>query len=93
MGYSERKQFNEVLHIKDKNHLFIKGFDQIWEQLPCSCFLFLVNQVKQEVWATILALIWLHGFKMDAQEEWELLALKAVSWLRAQNGNNCNNKC
>ncbi|XP_054482843.1 von Willebrand factor A domain-containing protein 5A-like, partial [Anoplopoma fimbria] len=34
--------------------------------------------------ATILALIWLHGFKMDAQEEWELLAMKAVSWLRAQ---------
>ncbi|XP_030248739.1 von Willebrand factor A domain-containing protein 5A-like isoform X2 [Sparus aurata] len=41
--------------------------------------------VNQEVWATILALIWLHGFKMDAQEEWELLAMKAASWLRAQN--------
>ncbi|TDH15147.1 hypothetical protein EPR50_G00028070 [Perca flavescens] len=41
--------------------------------------------VNQEVWGTILALIWLHGFKMDAQEEWELLAMKAVSWLRAQN--------
>ncbi|KAL6116427.1 vwa5a [Pungitius sinensis] len=40
--------------------------------------------VKQDVWVTILALIWLHGFKMDAQEEWELLAMKAVSWLRAQ---------
>ncbi|XP_068563149.1 von Willebrand factor A domain-containing protein 5A-like [Cebidichthys violaceus] len=40
--------------------------------------------VNQDVWATILALIWLHGFKMDAQEEWELLAMKAVSWLRAQ---------
>ncbi|XP_056230383.1 von Willebrand factor A domain-containing protein 5A-like isoform X1 [Seriola aureovittata] len=41
--------------------------------------------VTQEVWATILALIWLHAFKMDAKEEWELLAMKAVSWLRAQN--------
>ncbi|XP_059187468.1 von Willebrand factor A domain-containing protein 5A-like isoform X2 [Centropristis striata] len=41
--------------------------------------------VKQDVWATILALIWLHGFKMDAQEEWDLLAMKAVSWLRTQN--------
>ncbi|XP_076002890.1 von Willebrand factor A domain-containing protein 5A isoform X14 [Genypterus blacodes] len=40
--------------------------------------------VKNEVWATILALIWLHGFKMDAQEEWELLAMKAASWLRAE---------
>uniref|UniRef100_A0A4W6CSJ7 von Willebrand factor A domain containing 5A n=1 Tax=Lates calcarifer TaxID=8187 RepID=A0A4W6CSJ7_LATCA len=37
------------------------------------------------LWATILALIWLHGFKMDAKEEWELLAMKAVSWFRAQN--------
>ncbi|XP_044058720.1 von Willebrand factor A domain-containing protein 5A-like [Siniperca chuatsi] len=43
------------------------------------------SAVNQEVWATILALIWLHGFKMDAQEEWELLAMKAVSWLCAQN--------
>uniref|UniRef100_A0A3P8U6H7 von Willebrand factor A domain containing 5A n=1 Tax=Amphiprion percula TaxID=161767 RepID=A0A3P8U6H7_AMPPE len=41
--------------------------------------------VSSEVWATILALIWLHGFKMDAKEEWELLAMKAASWLRAQN--------
>ncbi|XP_033970718.1 von Willebrand factor A domain-containing protein 5A-like isoform X44 [Trematomus bernacchii] len=43
------------------------------------------SEVNKEVWATILALIWLHGFKLDAQEEWELLAMKAVSWLRAQN--------
>ncbi len=34
--------------------------------------------MNQEVWATILALIWFHGFKMDAQEEWELLAMEAV---------------
>ncbi|XP_055369713.1 von Willebrand factor A domain-containing protein 5A-like isoform X3 [Betta splendens] len=41
--------------------------------------------VSQDVWATVLALIWLHGFKMDIKEEWELLAMKSVSWLRAQN--------
>uniref|UniRef100_A0A3Q3JFU2 Uncharacterized protein n=1 Tax=Monopterus albus TaxID=43700 RepID=A0A3Q3JFU2_MONAL len=41
--------------------------------------------VNKEVWATVLALIWLHGFKMAAKEEWELLAMKAVSWLKAQN--------
>uniref|UniRef100_A0A3P9BJ67 von Willebrand factor A domain-containing protein 5A n=1 Tax=Maylandia zebra TaxID=106582 RepID=A0A3P9BJ67_9CICH len=35
------------------------------------------------LWATILALIWLHGFKMDAKDEWELLAVKAASWLQA----------
>uniref|UniRef100_A0A3B4EWC9 VIT domain-containing protein n=1 Tax=Pundamilia nyererei TaxID=303518 RepID=A0A3B4EWC9_9CICH len=34
---------------------------------------------SSEVWATILALIWLHGFKMDAKDEWELLAMKAAS--------------
>lgn len=42
------------------------------------------SAVNKEVWATILALIWLHGFKSDVQDEWELLAMKAVSWLRAQ---------
>ncbi|XP_075956043.1 von Willebrand factor A domain-containing protein 5A-like [Anarhichas minor] len=48
--------------------------------------------VNQDVWATTLALIWLHGFKMDAQEEWELLAMKAVSWLRAQKAS-CVKEC
>uniref|UniRef100_A0A3Q2NNB2 VIT domain-containing protein n=1 Tax=Fundulus heteroclitus TaxID=8078 RepID=A0A3Q2NNB2_FUNHE len=46
--------------------------------------------VNSEVWASILALIWLHGFKMDAKEEWELLTLKAASWIKAQNGNKHN---
>ncbi|MEQ2284691.1 hypothetical protein AMECASPLE_024153, partial [Ameca splendens] len=43
------------------------------------------GQAKQEVWTTILALIWLHGFKKDQKEEWELLSLKAVLWLNDQN--------
>uniref|UniRef100_A0A8D2ZFP9 von Willebrand factor A domain-containing protein 5A-like n=1 Tax=Scophthalmus maximus TaxID=52904 RepID=A0A8D2ZFP9_SCOMX len=42
------------------------------------------SAANQDVWATILALIWLHGVKLDAKEEWELLAMKATSWLRAQ---------
>uniref|UniRef100_A0A3Q3G0Y7 Si:ch73-265h17.5 n=1 Tax=Labrus bergylta TaxID=56723 RepID=A0A3Q3G0Y7_9LABR len=50
-----------------------------------------LGKVNQEVWATILSLIWLHGFKIDVQEEWELLAMKAVSWLRAQNS--CVQEC
>ncbi|XP_026016897.1 von Willebrand factor A domain-containing protein 5A-like isoform X2 [Astatotilapia calliptera] len=47
---------------------------------------------SNEVWATILALIWLHAFKMDAKDEWELLAMKAASWLRAQNAP-CVSEC
>ncbi|XP_024132229.1 von Willebrand factor A domain-containing protein 5A [Oryzias melastigma] len=43
------------------------------------------KKVSSEVWATILALTWLHGFKMDAKDEWELLAVKAASWVQAQN--------
>uniref|UniRef100_A0A8P4G9E8 von Willebrand factor A domain-containing protein 5A n=1 Tax=Dicentrarchus labrax TaxID=13489 RepID=A0A8P4G9E8_DICLA len=49
-------------------------------------------KLASEVWATILALIWLHGFKVDAQDEWQLLAMKAVSWLRAQNAT-CVTEC
>ncbi|XP_005755858.2 von Willebrand factor A domain-containing protein 5A-like, partial [Pundamilia nyererei] len=41
------------------------------------------EKASSEVWATILALIWIHGFKMDAKDEWELLAVKAASWLQA----------
>uniref|UniRef100_A0A8C4YX55 von Willebrand factor A domain-containing protein 5A-like n=1 Tax=Gadus morhua TaxID=8049 RepID=A0A8C4YX55_GADMO len=40
--------------------------------------------VSPEVWATVLAVIWLHGFNNDAQEEWEFLAMKAVSWLHGE---------
>ncbi|XP_056906752.1 von Willebrand factor A domain-containing protein 5A-like isoform X2 [Takifugu flavidus] len=43
------------------------------------------NKMEDEVWATILALIWLHGEKMDAEDEWSLLAQKALSWLQATN--------
>ncbi|XP_057695047.1 von Willebrand factor A domain-containing protein 5A-like isoform X3 [Corythoichthys intestinalis] len=42
-------------------------------------------KVNGNVWATVLALVWLHAFKLDAQIEWKLLAQKAVSWLTAQN--------
>uniref|UniRef100_A0A669AVG4 von Willebrand factor A domain-containing protein 5A-like n=1 Tax=Oreochromis niloticus TaxID=8128 RepID=A0A669AVG4_ORENI len=50
------------------------------------------EKASSEVWGTILALIWLHGFKMDAKDEWELLAMKAASWLRAQNAP-CVSEC
>ncbi|XP_049582172.1 von Willebrand factor A domain-containing protein 5A isoform X3 [Syngnathus scovelli] len=40
--------------------------------------------VNGNVWATVVALVWLHGFKSDAEVEWKLLARKAVSWLLAQ---------
>lgn len=59
----------------------------------CLLFFHLLIKVNKEVWATILALIWLHGFKSDVQDEWELLAMKAASWLCAQKGNHHNNKC
>ncbi|KAJ3590778.1 hypothetical protein NHX12_008727 [Muraenolepis orangiensis] len=42
------------------------------------------ESVSPEVWATVLAVTWLHGFKMDAQVEWEFLAMKAVSWLHGE---------
>ncbi|XP_039905465.1 von Willebrand factor A domain-containing protein 5A-like isoform X2 [Simochromis diagramma] len=50
------------------------------------------EKASSEVWATILALIWLHGFKMDAKDEWELLAMKAASWLCAHNAP-CVSEC
>ncbi|XP_029964264.1 von Willebrand factor A domain-containing protein 5A-like isoform X7 [Salarias fasciatus] len=44
--------------------------------------------VNSEVWATILALIWLQEFQTDAKDEWQILAGKAVLWLQAQNAPN-----
>ncbi|CAL9685376.1 unnamed protein product [Knipowitschia caucasica] len=43
------------------------------------------SMANKEVWATIVALVWLHGLKADAKDEWELLVMKAATWLRSQN--------
>uniref|UniRef100_A0A3Q2YTN2 VIT domain-containing protein n=1 Tax=Hippocampus comes TaxID=109280 RepID=A0A3Q2YTN2_HIPCM len=55
---------------------FITGGAQRMRAKVCRC----------EVWATILALVWLHGLQSEARDEWQLLALKAAAWLRAQKG-------
>ncbi|KAL6479336.1 hypothetical protein MHYP_G00127690 [Metynnis hypsauchen] len=41
-------------------------------------------QVDSAVWATVLALIWLHSFRADKREEWKFIALKATSWIHSQ---------
>ncbi|XP_053336483.1 von Willebrand factor A domain-containing protein 5A-like [Clarias gariepinus] len=60
--------------------VFEKTEKELIEQIPV--------QVKPDFWATLLALIWLHGFKIDAQVEWHFLALKAVEWIRTQKVDN-----
>ncbi|KAL6479343.1 hypothetical protein MHYP_G00127760 [Metynnis hypsauchen] len=42
------------------------------------------SQVDSAMWATVLALIWLHGFRTAEQEEWKFIAMKATSWIRSQ---------
>ncbi|XP_069038694.1 von Willebrand factor A domain-containing protein 5A-like isoform X2 [Lepisosteus oculatus] len=42
--------------------------------------------LDKTAWATLLALLWLHGFKLDSRDEWQFVALKAVSWIKAQPG-------
>ncbi|KAG9280765.1 von Willebrand factor A domain-containing protein 5A-like isoform X9 [Astyanax mexicanus] len=56
--------------------VFGKPEDEVVKQTPA--------QVDKGVWATILALIWLHGFKMDDQVEWQFVAMKAVTWIQNQ---------
>ncbi|XP_068108717.1 von Willebrand factor A domain-containing protein 5A-like isoform X2 [Hyperolius riggenbachi] len=38
------------------------------------------------VWATVLAVIWLHHNCQDQKEEWELLEGKAISWAKSKAG-------
>ena len=58
----------------------------VWVMYYVVCHVWLCVQVEKGVWATVLALIWLHGFKMDAQVEWQFVAMKAVTWIRNQKG-------
>ncbi|XP_068128247.1 von Willebrand factor A domain-containing protein 5A-like isoform X2 [Hyperolius riggenbachi] len=44
------------------------------------------SNMEPSVWATVLAVIWLHHFCQDQREEWELLEGKAVSWVKSKAG-------
>ncbi|XP_077334603.1 von Willebrand factor A domain-containing protein 5A-like [Lithobates pipiens] len=45
-----------------------------------------VSNVGGSVWATALAVIWLHSSCLDQRDEWELLEGKAVSWVKDSAG-------
>ncbi|CAM4733952.1 unnamed protein product [Leuciscus chuanchicus] len=55
---------------------FGKTLDELTNQKPA--------QVEGSVWATLLALIWLYGCKIDQRVEWQFVAMKAVSWIGSQ---------
>ncbi|XP_078524113.1 von Willebrand factor A domain-containing protein 5A-like isoform X2 [Lissotriton helveticus] len=40
------------------------------------------KDIDSTVWATVLALIWLHSTGADRRDEWELLEWKALSWVK-----------
>uniref|UniRef100_A0A8C3F6S2 von Willebrand factor A domain-containing protein 5A n=1 Tax=Chrysemys picta bellii TaxID=8478 RepID=A0A8C3F6S2_CHRPI len=48
--------------------------------------LFPAQDVAPGVWATVLAVVWLHGRAAGQRDEWELLEAKAVGWVRGQAG-------
>ncbi|KAM4708706.1 von Willebrand factor A domain-containing protein 5A-like isoform 2-T2 [Discoglossus pictus] len=43
-------------------------------------------KIDSSVWATILAVIWLHTSGSEQRDEWELLVGKAVDWIKAKAG-------
>ncbi|KAG1952441.1 von Willebrand factor A domain-containing protein 5A-like isoform X1 [Pimephales promelas] len=55
---------------------FGKTEDELTNQKPA--------QVEGSVWATLLALIWLYGCKIDQRVEWQFVAMKAASWIGSQ---------
>ncbi|KAH1182238.1 hypothetical protein KIL84_009992, partial [Mauremys mutica] len=44
------------------------------------------KDVPPSVWATVLAVVWLHSRAAGQRDEWELLEAKAVGWVRGQAG-------
>ncbi|XP_034643106.1 von Willebrand factor A domain-containing protein 5A-like isoform X2 [Trachemys scripta elegans] len=44
------------------------------------------KDVAPGVWATVLAVVWLHGRATGQRDEWELLEAKAVGWVWGQAG-------
>lgn len=44
------------------------------------------QETDSSVWATLLAVIWLHSNCMEQKDEWGLLSRKAVTWLKSKTG-------
>uniref|UniRef100_A0A8C0IPN4 Uncharacterized protein n=1 Tax=Chelonoidis abingdonii TaxID=106734 RepID=A0A8C0IPN4_CHEAB len=44
------------------------------------------KDVPPSVWATVLAVVWLHGRATGQRDEWELLEAKAVGWVQGRAG-------
>ncbi|XP_073166215.1 von Willebrand factor A domain-containing protein 5A isoform X4 [Lepidochelys kempii] len=44
------------------------------------------QDVPPGVWATVLAVVWLHGRAAGQRDEWELLEAKAVGWVQGRAG-------
>uniref|UniRef100_A0A8C4WW02 Uncharacterized protein n=1 Tax=Eptatretus burgeri TaxID=7764 RepID=A0A8C4WW02_EPTBU len=76
------------------NIVQLQRADGSWELKPelakaLSCKLPEIEAAKPKdasnpQWATVLALVWLHGQAADSQDEWGLLAKKAYNWLKKQ---------
>uniref|UniRef100_A0A803KI64 MBT domain-containing protein 1 n=1 Tax=Xenopus tropicalis TaxID=8364 RepID=A0A803KI64_XENTR len=43
--------------------------------------------VDASLWATVLAVMWLHAARPQQRDEWELLEDKALDWIKAKAGN------
>ncbi|XP_056308362.1 von Willebrand factor A domain-containing protein 5A-like [Danio aesculapii] len=56
--------------------VFGKTKDELTNQKPA--------QVDGSVWATLLALIWLYGWRKEQQVEWQFVAQKAAAWIASQ---------
>ncbi|XP_056308363.1 von Willebrand factor A domain-containing protein 5A-like [Danio aesculapii] len=56
--------------------VFGKTEDELTNQKPA--------QVDGSVWATLLALVWLYGWRKEQQVEWQFVAQKAAAWIASQ---------
>lgn len=45
-----------------------------------------LQEMDPSVWATILALIWLHSSCLEQRDEWELIESKAIALVKAKAG-------
>ncbi|XP_043914200.1 von Willebrand factor A domain-containing protein 5A-like isoform X2 [Protopterus annectens] len=46
------------------------------------------QEIDSSVWATVLAIVWLHAFGAELKDEWELLVGKALTWVKGHAGSN-----
>nr|XP_032648340.1 von Willebrand factor A domain-containing protein 5A-like isoform X2 [Chelonoidis abingdonii] len=62
----------------------LQNADGLWDLDPRLAAM--LGDMTPSIWATVLAVVWLHDRAVGQRNEWELLEAKSVGWVQDREG-------